>query len=1705
MSEQALRVLLVDDEDSLREPLAKYLRGEPYKYTVEAVPNGIEALRLLEETQGRYDVALIDEVLEEGPGGLELLKRIKSKYPDIEVILFTGWGLQSALEALHAGAYRYFAKPFNPEELAVTIRFAAEQGQARREREILSVLQQVSAAINSSLDLNEILCRTCQAAVKLFGMDHSGLVLFDYDLSQGKVVAEYPDRESLGFKRSFGAVIPVHGIPVEERLVYQKEIINIPDVACETSLGSVRDSLQSLGIQSALIVPVVLQDQVVGSFSLDAIRQPRTFYPHEIELCKSLANQVAVAIQNARLLQETQQRADQLAALRHTTLAVTSQLERQTLLTTIIQQAVGLLQAKSGGIYEYYPERGELAIVADHGRPRNILGNTLKVGEGMAGRLVQSGEPCMIVDDYNAWTGREAKRPFGAVLEVLLKWQDRIIGVLYVDDKVGRKFTEEDARLLGLFADHATIALVNAELVTQDAEKLRRLQRLSEISSEIMSDLGSMALDERLNLIAKRVAEVLEAEVCGISLVKREGYLSWEASYGHREGAFRKGREFTIVSAPKGGLIEHIANEGKVFNAWGAALTDHWAVKGTEKDHVASGRCYSLLALPLRKDDRLIGLLRAENKLSKDGEPREDMHFTQEDEWVLNFFGEAVVVAIEGAELVGALSEQKDHLARLIASSPDGIIAFDTQGNVTGFNEQAQEILGYTAAEVMHTPVARLYYDPQEPRKIGKQLHLTATGRLTNYETFVRSKNGDRLPIRLSATWLYDAAGKRIGSVGYFEDLRFIKETERRLELLLKASHTLAEAESLTEGLQRLAEMMVSLLTHTFCRILVLDESSEFLVVKVAYPIPRSGGRLNWEPGLEQRTAVSDWRGLRKVLEAGSPIVLRWSDEQVQPVLVRFSRWLGLEKDIQSLLIVPLKMGNRIVGLLEVGESRGEERGRLTDAEIELASAIAAETTTLIDRMRLYEITERRKAELEHLHDAAAAMAAAFDLKQVLQIIAEEVKSILQADSSAIWSYDNIRDKFIPEERVAVGIPDEELQRFRDEEPKPGRTAYTVMEKGWIGVTDISSPGFEFLGHSTRELLKRIGVTSFQGIALRVGDELVGVLYVNYKQPRAFGEEDRRPLENLATYAALSLKRARLLDQVSKAKKAAEVVAQVTALGDFRATLSSITQGTQETLGCDAVTLFVYDQTTDRLNHPPVMVGVRYPDRVMCYQEVVPDSIAYAMLRRDESYIVERVSEDAVFRDRRFALDEGIMSCVAIPLKVMGQKVGVMFVNYRTRHRFTADELSNIELFANQAAVAIHNAQLHDETRKRAEALEGLYEAGRALTSTLALDEVLARIAEQALRIVGANPQEGCFSHVALLEQNKLRFIAGFPLEILTDLRQNVGEMDLQKDAKKGIDGRAVITGQSQLVAEVWSEPDYIALRENINIHSQLSVPLKIGERIIGVLSIEHPKPSAFSEEDVDNIELLAAQAAVAIENARQYGETEKSLVARTALAWTGMASSTWRHTIEKHAITIRDQVLLLRRDLNKLPKSASTAERLNMIERLAIQILEKPITAPLGADEGIRSVPINELIRERTKQLWSNEPYKSVRPNLDLTLDDSLTIRTSPEWLRRALDILIDNAVEATAGLPERKIDITSRGLGARVEIGIRDNGRGIPEEMQPKLLVEPIKKPKGAKGLGIGLLFARMIVQAYGGDLRVGTTGPTGTTMIVSLPVEL
>ncbi|MGC1378538.1 MAG: GAF domain-containing protein [Anaerolineales bacterium] len=561
----------------------------------------------------------------------------------------------------------------------------------------------------------------------------------------------------------------------------------------------------------------------------------------------------------------------------------------------------------------------------------------------------------------------------------------------------------------------------------------------------------------------------------------------------------------------------------------------------------------------------------------------------------------------------------------------------------------------------------------------------------------------------------------------------------------------------------------------------------------------------------------------------------------------------------------PLLVKGKTVGVMWVFF---EKPHRFLAAEVEALRLYVNQAAIAYDKAK-------RMKELEHLQQASEKLASVADVREVLQQIADSAHDVLQADSVAIWPYDAIRQTFLPDELVTQGIDERLVQKSKLDKPSPDDTAETVIREGYLAVSDVNDVRCEYLGLPQAHGLRgAIGVKSFQGIVLKVVDDVLGVLYVNYKVSRGFDDEEEATLKTFAHHAALALKKARLLEQVRMAYDTATVVAEVSAQEDLQSTLNAIVKGTLDAFQCDAVTLNSYNPVTNELGYPPAMSGVNYPERVQRTKGVEPNSLVHTTLQRKEPFIVDYVAQNDDFKNRRFVNDEEIKSCMAIRLDAAGQKVGVMFVNYRTPHHFTGQEIDDVKLFANQAAVAIRNAQLYDDAMRKTRYLQALYDAGTAVTSTLTLDEILNRIVEQASLLTAHKGQQAIFCNLALKENNRLIFKVSYSASHVPSLVGKGTIIDLEGDKRIGIAGRVVKTGRSQLVLDVTQDPDCIIGTPEMK--SLLAVPIIIGKNVIGVIAIGHSSAGAFNQDDLDCVESLSTQAALAIRNAQLYNEATK-------------------------------------------------------------------------------------------------------------------------------------------------------------------------------------------------------------------------------------
>jgi sigma-B regulation protein RsbU (phosphoserine phosphatase) len=216
---------------------------------------------------------------------------------------------------------------------------------------------------------------------------------------------------------------------------------------------------------------------------------------------------------------------------------------------------------------------------------------------------------------------------------------------------------------------------------------------------------------------------------------------------------------------------------------------------------------------------------------------------------------------------------------------------------------------------------------------------------------------------------------------------------------------------------------------------------------------------------------------------------------------------------------------------------------------------------------------------------------------------------------------------------------------------------------------------------------------------------------------------------------------------------------------------------------------------------------------------------------------------------------------LAVPLITKNRVIGVIDLEAREPGSFTEEHSRLLTLIASRMAAGIENAQLYTRTTRQARILLLLNEISRELTSILNLDELLGRIAELLRRLIDYQ----MFS-ILLLDSSGEKLQHRFSLRFHENIH-------LKHDVPlgRGVIGSAVQSKQAVLVPDVTKDSRYVEL--NPETRSEMAVPLIYKDKVIGVLDLEHTRRGFFTEEHKRTITTLAAQMAIAIENARLYEE----------------------------------------------------------------------------------------------------------------------------------------------------------------------------------------------------------------------------------------
>ena len=472
---------------------------------------------------------------------------------------------------------------------------------------------------------------------------------------------------------------------------------------------------------------------------------------------------------------------------------------QEKVLNLVVETAVHITGAEEGYLLLVDEQSNELHLRAAQNMGEQYSRDfKLQVDDTIAGRVVRTGEPMLFnwleaEQRFKIKTGYLVK----SLLNVPLKVQDRVIGVLGVDNQLSDKtFTRNDLLLLTTLAGHAAIAIENARLFAVTRETLgRRMRELSAMQT-IARDLNATLDTDRIaSLVLLQALQMTEANT-GMIGVLSSGFLTW-TSRGYLTDALNS-EEF----APQWdqGVIGRVTRTGQPVLVMDVRSDPEvqWSPQATR----------SQLTVPIRREDKIVGVI--------DLESTEVGAFSEDDLRFMMGLADHAAVALENARLFGAVVEEQWKTKLILRSIADGVYTVDRDLRILTLNPSAERLTGWREAEVVGRYCAEVFREQAEDGTLlcteqCQLLQAMETGKpitSASPQRVLVGKDGRQIPIASSAAPLLGRDNRVIGAVAVFRDVSAERELDRmKSEFISMVSHQLR---SPLASINASAELMLS-------------------------------------------------------------------------------------------------------------------------------------------------------------------------------------------------------------------------------------------------------------------------------------------------------------------------------------------------------------------------------------------------------------------------------------------------------------------------------------------------------------------------------------------------------------------------------------------------------------------------------------------------------------------------------------------------------------------------------------------------------------------------------------------------------------------------------------------------------------------------------------------------------------------------------
>lgn len=554
----------------------------------------------------------------------------------------------------------------------------------------LSITYEIGRELNSELRLGQALRGILEICIRNVKAETGSLVAFE---ASGKTLSAWRYEDGELSETPVDRIQLVIDQGLAGWVMRQREAAFVPDTSRDPRW------LQKPGAtpRSVLCLPLLHGDEVVGIMTL-VHPQPNAFTRDDLDLLAAVADQAALAVQNARLFRAAEARAQQLATLNEVSRSISSTLDLDGVLDLIMGKALEFLDAEAGSLVLVEgPQRDLVFRVTRGAHAEQVAGRRLRWGTGLTGQVAAEGVP-VISNDVRSdprWFAQTDDAGFmRSMMVVPLMSHGRAIGVLTAINKCDAEgFTARDVEMIGAFADQAAIAVENARLFYSTdqalAARVDELSALEVITREIASSLDPQHV---IDVLISRAQAVTRAPRALVALTA-EGGDRVEVADAHGYDAL------PVQLLNRHNVVWRVVTGGQPL-----VLAD----VGQSTEDLDVGDARSLLCVPIVYERVVLGAI----KLEADEPGALNAGHVK----FLAQLADHAALGIQNARLFAEVTRVRDRLQTVLNSASDGIAMFDPAGRLLLVNPALCALAGRQLEPCSATTETGLTFDELHQR-----------------------------------------------------------------------------------------------------------------------------------------------------------------------------------------------------------------------------------------------------------------------------------------------------------------------------------------------------------------------------------------------------------------------------------------------------------------------------------------------------------------------------------------------------------------------------------------------------------------------------------------------------------------------------------------------------------------------------------------------------------------------------------------------------------------------------------------------------------------------------------------------------------------------------------------------------------------------------------------------------------------------------